>query len=77
MVLPRVWFGFDHIGPIDSAMPPKTHIEAPRYLLEQEASGSEGIVANSHLTRESPSLPAGRSESFPVKGVPCLRATSC
>ena len=39
-------------------------------------SGAEGIVANAPLTRESPGLPAGRAEHFPVQGELYLRATS-
>jgi hypothetical protein len=63
---------------IDSAMPQKTHTGRPvLFFAVAENSGEEGIVANSPLTRkESPGLPAGRADSFPVQGELCRHATS-
>lgn len=68
-------FGFDFgfewettSDQIDSAMPEKTHTEAPPYGLRLlgNRSGAQGIVVNAPLTKESPGLPAGRAEHFPV-----------
>ena len=46
----------NHIGPIDSVMPKKTHIGAPRYGCFQlrESSGAEGIVANALWRKNTP-----------------------
>ena len=59
-------------------MPQKTHTGRPvLFLAVAESSAEEGIVANSPVTmKESPGLPAGRAESFPVQGELCLHATS-
>src|SRR5258708_38912769 len=70
-------FWFDHIGPIDCAMPSKRILGAQYQLCG--AAGSkwrEGMVANSPWRWIPRAYRSGRAESFPVAGELCLRATS-
>src|ERR1039457_3159717 len=75
---PRVWLWFDHIGPIDSAMPSKTHTGRPvSFLAVAESSGEEGIVADPpwRLRNHPAYQPVVRRVSR-YKANFCLRATS-
>src|ERR1019366_2073915 len=75
---PRVWLWFDHIGPIDSAMPSKTHTGRPvSFFAVAESSGEEGIVANPpwRLRNHPAYQPVVRRVSR-YRANFCLRATS-
>src|ERR1019366_1085135 len=74
---PRVWLWFDHIGPIDSAMPSKTHTGRPvSFFATAAREWRRRDRRKLSSTSKHPGLPAGRAESFPVSGELCLRATT-
>ena len=74
---PRVWLWFDHIGPIDSAMPSKTHTGRPvSFFASAAREWRRRDRRKLSSTSKHPGLPAGRAESFPVSGELCLRASA-
>src|SRR5437762_4196794 len=74
---PGFGFRFDHIGPIDSALPKKRILSAqdPVEAARKQVAGRDRCKLSLAI-KKSPGLPAGRAESFPVMGNFRLRATS-
>ena len=70
-------YGLTTSDQIDSAMPLKTHTGRPVWFFAAKPAWWRRRHRRKFSTtmRESPGLPAGRAERFPVSGELCLHAT--